>query len=98
SGRAVEYNLRAAEAASAALAHDEAAERLQAALRIGIGDRSWRAVTLLQLGTAQFRAGRSLDSLRSFREVAEIARSLGDGELLARAAIGYENACWRPGI
>ena len=25
-------------------------------------------------------------------------RELGDGELLARAAIGYEDACWRPAI
>ena len=26
------------------------------------------------------------------------ARELGDGELLAQAAIGFENACWRPGV
>src|SRR5205823_4793725 len=86
--RAVEYNLLAADAASAALAHEEAAMRLQAALRIGIEDERRRASVLLQLGTAQFRAGSSLDSLRSFQEVAEIARKVDDGALLTRAAIG----------
>jgi DNA-binding CsgD family transcriptional regulator len=29
---------------------------------------------------------------------AEIARELGNAELLARAAVGYEEAAWRPGI
>src|SRR5205814_2665428 len=33
-----------------------------------------------------------------FRAVADIARELDDPRLLARAAIGYEDACWRPGI
>ena len=40
----------------------------------------------------------SLDSLQAFRQAAEIARDLGEGELLARAAIGFETACWRPGL
>ena len=40
----------------------------------------------------------ALDALEAFRSAAEIARELGDAELLARAAIGYEEACWRPGI
>ena len=26
------------------------------------------------------------------------ARELGDAEILTRAAIGYEDTCWRPGI
>ncbi len=30
--------------------------------------------------------------------MAELARELGDTELLARAAIEYEDACWRPAI
>ena len=87
----------AARAASAALAHDEAGARLRAALEMGVGDERRHAEILLDLGTALFRAGRSLDSLQAFREAAEIARDLGDGELLARAAIGFETACWRPG-
>jgi DNA-binding CsgD family transcriptional regulator/tetratricopeptide (TPR) repeat protein len=96
--RAVEYNLLAAKAASAALAYDEATVRLHTALQLGVQDERQRAETLLDLGTALFRAGRSLDSLQSFRRAAEIARDLGEGELLARAAIGFETSCWRPGL
>ncbi len=96
--RAVRYNLLAADAASTALAYDEATARLRTALEMGVADERRRAEVLLDLGTALFRAGRSLDSLHSFRRAAEIARDLGEGELLARAAIGFETACWRPGL
>jgi DNA-binding CsgD family transcriptional regulator/tetratricopeptide (TPR) repeat protein len=96
--RAVEYNLLAARAATAALAFDEAATRLRTALEVGIDDPAARAEAQLELGTASHRAGRALDALAAFSETAAIARELGDGELLARAAIGYEDACWRPGI
>jgi DNA-binding CsgD family transcriptional regulator/tetratricopeptide (TPR) repeat protein len=96
--RAVEYNLLAAKAASAALAYDDATARLRTALEMGVQDERRRAETLLDLGTALFRAGRSLDSLHAFREAAEIARDLGEGELLTRAAIGFETSCWRPGL
>ncbi len=57
-----------------------------------------RAEVLLELGTASHRAGKALDALEAFRAAADIARELDDAELLARAAIGYEDACWRPGI
>ncbi|MEA2281728.1 MAG: hypothetical protein QOK21_2335 [Solirubrobacteraceae bacterium] len=96
--RGVEYNLLAARAATAALAFDEAAARLRTALELGIEDPAARAETQLELGTASHRAGRALDALAAFSETAAIARELGDGELLARAAIGYEDACWRPGL
>ncbi len=96
--RAVEYNLLAAEPANAALAFEEAADRLRTALDIGIADERRRAGALLALGAAHYRAGRTPDSLEAFREAAQIARELDDGELLARAAIGFENTCWRPGI
>jgi DNA-binding CsgD family transcriptional regulator/tetratricopeptide (TPR) repeat protein len=96
--RAVHYNLLAADAASRALAYDEATVCLRTALEMGVADERRRAEVLLDLGTALFRAGRSLDSLQSFRSAAEIARDLGEGELLARAAIGFETTCWRPGL
>jgi DNA-binding CsgD family transcriptional regulator/tetratricopeptide (TPR) repeat protein len=96
--RAVEYALLAAESASASLAYDEAAERYGAALGLGIEDERRRAEVLLDLGTACFRAGSSSDSLQAFRQAAEIARTRADGELLARAAIGFETTCWRPGL
>ena len=53
---------------------------------------------LLRLGDARHRAGDAEEALEAFREAAAIARDLGDGELLARAAIGFEETCWRPAI
>ena len=94
----VEYNLRAARSATAALAFDEAADRLRTALELGIDDPTRRAEAFLELGSAGHRAGRAGDALEAFREAAEIGRARGDAKLLARAAIGYEEACWRPGI
>jgi DNA-binding CsgD family transcriptional regulator len=96
--RAVEYNVLAARSATAALAFDEATERLRTALELRIESPSERAAVLLELGTAGHRAGRAGDALEAFSAAAEIARALGDARLLARAAIGYEDACWRPGI
>jgi DNA-binding CsgD family transcriptional regulator/tetratricopeptide (TPR) repeat protein len=96
--RAVEYNVLAARAAAAALAFDEAAERLRVALELDHHDPRGRAELLLELGSARHRAGRAVDALTAFAEAAEIADELSDAELLARAAIGYEDACWRPVI
>jgi DNA-binding CsgD family transcriptional regulator len=96
--RAVDYNLQAASAASAALAFDDAGVRLQTALEIGIEDEAARAGILLELGSASHRGGKATDAQEAFAAAAEIARRLEGAELLARAAIGYEEACWRPGI
>ncbi len=96
--RAVDYNLRAARVASAALAFDDAGVRLRTAIGIGIEDQADRAGVLLELGSASHRAGRATDAQEAFVAAAEIARRLESAELLARAAIGYEEACWRPGI
>lgn len=97
-GRAIDYNLRAARAASAALAFDDAAMRLQTAIEVGIQNEPERAGALLELGAASHRAGKATDALDAFASAAEIARALDSGTLLARAAIGYEDACWRPGV
>jgi DNA-binding CsgD family transcriptional regulator/tetratricopeptide (TPR) repeat protein len=96
--RAVEYNLRAARAATAALAFDEAAARLRTALGLGVESPEQRLELSLELGHVSHRGGKSLDALAAFRAAADIARDLGDAHGLARAAIGYEDACWRPGI
>ncbi len=96
--RVVEYNLRAGRAAIAALAFDEGAAQLRTALELGIDSRSRRAEAFLELGSASHRAGKAPDALEAFRSAAEIARELGDAEILTRAAIGYEDTCWRPGI
>jgi DNA-binding CsgD family transcriptional regulator/tetratricopeptide (TPR) repeat protein len=96
--RGVEYNLLAARAATAALAYDEAAARLRTALELSIENPLERADVYLELGTASHRAGKSADALDAFMAAADIARELEDAELLALAAVGYEEAAWRPGI
>ena len=98
SARAVEYNLRAARAAAAALAFDETAARLRTALELGIERPEDRANVLLELGSASHRSGKALDALQAFAGAADMAREIRDPQLLARAATGYEEACWRPGI
>lgn len=96
--RAIDYNLRAARAASSALAFDDAAARLRTAIGIGIEEESERAAALLDLGAASNRAGRANDALEAFAAAAAIGRDLTSPQLLGRAAIGYEEACWRPGL
>ncbi len=96
--RAVAYNLRAAEAATAALAFEEAIECFQVALELGIEGVGERARIFLKLGDACHKAGRAGEALEAFTETGELARALDDPELLALAAIGFEEACWRPGI
>jgi DNA-binding CsgD family transcriptional regulator/tetratricopeptide (TPR) repeat protein len=96
--RAIDYNLRAARAASGALAFADAAARLRTAIELGIEDESERAAALLELGAASHRAGKSIDAQQALAAAAEIGRDLGDPALLGRAAIGYEEALWRPGL
>jgi DNA-binding CsgD family transcriptional regulator/tetratricopeptide (TPR) repeat protein len=94
---AVDYNVRAAQVAAAALAFDDAATRLQTAVDLGIDDEHERAQVLLELGDMENRAGNAAAAFEAFAAAAAIARRLGGGELLARAAIGHEDTEWRPG-
>jgi len=96
--RAVEHNLRAARAAAAALAFEEAAMGLRTAIEVGIDDPAARAEIFLELGIVSHRAGKAPEALAALSSAAQIGRELGNAELLARAAIGYEDACWRPGL
>jgi DNA-binding CsgD family transcriptional regulator/tetratricopeptide (TPR) repeat protein len=96
--RAIDYNLRAARAASGALAFADAAIRLRTAIELGIEDEPRRAAVLLELGAASHRAGRSIDAQQALAAAAQIGRDLGDPAVLGRAAVGYEEACWRPGL
>lgn len=96
--RAVAYNLRAAETATAALAFEEAIGHFRVAIELGIEDPRDRARVSLEIGDAYHKAGRAADALEAFAETGDLARELQDRELLALAAIGFEEACWRPGI
>jgi class 3 adenylate cyclase/tetratricopeptide (TPR) repeat protein len=94
--RAVGYNVRAAEAASASLAFEDAAARLTTALELGVDDDRERARLELERGLAHQRAGQTPEALAAFAAAAEAGRSLNDAEVFARAALGYENAGNQP--
>ena len=96
--RAVEYALDAAAHAERSVAFAEAAARFEEALVLGVADRSAEAQVRCRQGLAWHLAGRPAEALESFAAAAAAARESGDGALLARAAIGFETTCWRPGI
>jgi DNA-binding CsgD family transcriptional regulator/tetratricopeptide (TPR) repeat protein len=97
-GRAVEFNVRAARSAMTALAFDQAAACHRVALDLGIDNSAEEAKVLLDLGTACDSAGHGVEAIDAFAEAADIARARGDADVLARAGIGLEEACWRSGI
>jgi DNA-binding SARP family transcriptional activator/tetratricopeptide (TPR) repeat protein len=84
------WELAAAREATAALAHSDAAAHYEAALaaRSRAHDPE-RGEMLLALGHAHDRAGRRGQARTAFLEAAGLARSIGDPELLAGAALGH---------
>ena len=98
SDRALRYNVQAGEAALAALAFDQAAAHFQTALEVGPASAEARAEIWLQLGEASYEAGEAVRALDAFSQAAEFATARGDAELLARAAVGFEQACSAPVI
>ena len=95
--RAVVYSLRAARSAMAALAFEQAAAHFRTALALGVESPSRRAEIQLELGTACHFAGAWPGAIEAFTAAAEIARAVDDAEMLARAAVGLEDACWGEG-
>ncbi len=90
--KAISYASRAGEQATAMLAHEEAADLYARALEV-LGAFQPNALArrcelLLALGEARVRAGERPEAWAVFREAATLARRLGDGASLARAAIG----------
>jgi DNA-binding CsgD family transcriptional regulator/tetratricopeptide (TPR) repeat protein len=96
--RAIDYNILAARAAADSLAFDDAAAMLEIALELGIEDTTRRGAALLELGMARHKAGKAFEAMHALTAAAQLGRELEDRELLARAAIGYEEASWRPGM
>jgi tetratricopeptide (TPR) repeat protein len=90
--KALAYSRRAAERAAELLAYEEAVRLFGMALEAlelhDPADEATRAALLLAMGDAQGRAGMAPDAKASFLAVAELARRLGDAEMLARAALG----------
>jgi DNA-binding CsgD family transcriptional regulator/tetratricopeptide (TPR) repeat protein len=95
--RAIDYNLRAGRAAMAALAFEQAAGHFRTALALGVESPSEQADIQLELGTASHAAGAWGDAIEAFTAAAEIGRATGDADMLARAAIELEEACWGDG-
>jgi DNA-binding CsgD family transcriptional regulator/tetratricopeptide (TPR) repeat protein len=95
--RAIDFNLRAARAAMAALAFEQAAAHFRTALALGVKSPSEQADIQLELGWACHAAGSWADAIEPFTAAAEIGRGTGDAEMLARAAIGLEDSCWGEG-
>lgn len=96
--RAVAASLRAAELELEALAFDDAARMLKSALALGIEDPHERSTAEYELGVAQHRTGDTESAIDSFARAAALARDCEDDEAFARAAVAFEEACWRPGI
>jgi hypothetical protein len=94
--KAVDFLVRAGDRASAMLAYEEAAADYQHALALLDEDEKEtmerRCRLMLLLGDSQWRAGDTRGVGASFEEAARLARELGDPELLAQAALGYEIA------
>jgi DNA polymerase III delta prime subunit len=90
---AVDYLVKAGDRAAGLFAYEEAGLHYERALGlVGAAEeasRERRCDLLLRLGDARWRAGDTRAARVSFEEAAELARRLGDGEMLARAALGY---------
>jgi class 3 adenylate cyclase/tetratricopeptide (TPR) repeat protein len=99
SARAVDYAARAGDRAMAQLANDEAAVYYRQALELlgsarRPGDDSRRAELLISLGEAQRRAGDAAHR-ETLLEAADLAKSRGDVDALARAALAnHRGVLW----
>lgn len=91
--RAVDAAEQAARAALERGAHHEAVRQWERALELSQvaapGDRPKHLALLLELGSAHNEASLDEEARRTFWRAAGLARELGDGDALARAALGY---------
>lgn len=89
--KAYHYTLRAAQQATQLLAHDEAVNAYEQAIKLkdqaAATDESFNELLLL-LGQAQRRAGNLLGALETFRAVTQVP---GPPEQLAQATIAFED-------
>jgi class 3 adenylate cyclase/tetratricopeptide (TPR) repeat protein len=90
---AIHYATLAADAAIGQLAYEEAVRLYRMALDALAGeehaDLARRCRLLLALAEAQSRTGEGAQAVEAFLEAGSIAKELSDGQLLARAALGY---------
>jgi DNA-binding SARP family transcriptional activator/tetratricopeptide (TPR) repeat protein len=93
SGKAIDYARRAGDRAATLLAHEEAARLYTLAIETieshAPTRNTDRCELLLQLGDVLARAGDIASAKETFLKAAEVARTAGMPEQLARAALGY---------
>ncbi|MDX1606653.1 MAG: LuxR C-terminal-related transcriptional regulator, partial [Candidatus Competibacterales bacterium] len=99
---AIDYAEQAGARADMLLAYEEAVHFYRLALELQEyhvpQKRERRCRLLLALADAQNLAGaRGEAALETYLQAAELARSLGLVEIMARVALGFENAGWRIG-
>jgi DNA-binding SARP family transcriptional activator len=98
--RAIRYALAAGERAASTLAYEQAADHYARALevleRFEPAALQRRCELLLEIGEARVRSGELPRAWSAFREAASLAARLGDGEVLARAAIGASRRYLQP--
>ncbi|MDQ0590231.1 ATP-binding protein [Variovorax paradoxus] len=97
--RALDIAQQAAARAVALMAYEEALRCYRLALQLQErwlpAERARHGALLLALGAVQTHAGENDASAATFLEAATLARALGDADLFAQAALGFENNGWR---
>jgi uncharacterized protein HemY len=100
--KAIDYATRAGTQAIAMLAYKEATRYYELALQVlesqAPGDAGRRCKLLMAFGGAQTKAGEFGRAMETWHKAVERARQLGAPEELAHAALGFEEASWRPGL
>ena len=94
--KAIDYCTRAADRAADLNGHDDAVGHYERALQVleigGADTPSRRCELLTRLGRLRLRSGHPEQAVATLREAAHAARTAGDPELLAQAAIDFADA------
>ena len=96
SNKATYYAQLAAEEADKLLAFEISARYYKQALSTASADK--KLGLLLTLGQSQVKAGENLHAINTFEQAMALAEQLQQVEAYAKAAIGMEEAVWRPGL
>ncbi len=96
--KAVYYGRRAGVQAMRSAAYDQAISHFETAIALSKPRSTERIELLLDLGSAQLRDGRYLESRETCGAAFEDSCSLQAAGLAARAAVGFEQAVHMPGL